>query len=73
MLINRNIVPPVLYDTYYQRGKLDGLSIEYLSNSNKKPLEDYINMQIDKEQPDDNDQNERIQENFLEGEHKSRG
>lgn len=53
MLINRNIVPPVLYDTYYDRGKLDELSIEYLANSNKKPLQDYIKERIAKEQGND--------------------
>lgn len=55
MLINRNIVPPVLYDTYYDRGKLDELSNEYLANSNKKLLQDYIKERIAKVQGyDDN-------------------
>ena len=48
MLINRDIVPPVLYPTYYDRGMLDALSDEYLKNSNKQPMRDYIKDQINR-------------------------
>lgn len=62
MLLNRDIIPPILYDTYYQREKLDTLSMEYLVNSNKKPLENYIHSQINNVQPDGNSQNQRSNE-----------
>lgn len=65
MLINRDIVPPVLYDTYYQSGKLDSLSMEYLQNGNKKPLQDYIKEQINKAQLDTEGQNQRSEDKLL--------
>ena len=59
MLINRNIVPPILYDTYYDREILDSKSIEYLADNNKEPLRNYIKAQIKKVQPyTDGDQHE---------------
>ena len=58
-------MPPVLYDTYYQRGKLDSLSMEYLQNGNKKPLQDYIKEQINKAQLDTEGQNQRSEDKLL--------
>ena len=51
MLINRNIVPPILYDTYYDRGILDSRSSAFLVDNNKEPLRNYIKEQIKKVQP----------------------
>lgn len=60
MLINRDIVPPILYDTYYDRRIVDDLSMEYLANSNKQPLQNYIKKQIARvETNDDNDLHNR--------------
>lgn len=42
MLVAKNIVPPVLYDTYMDRRKLDQLSNEFVLNGNKQPLYDYV-------------------------------
>ena len=50
MLINKDIVPPVLYDTYYDRGIIDEKSMEYLVKSNPQPLREYIKQQIAKVQ-----------------------
>ena len=42
MFAAKNIVPPVLYDTYMDRTKLDKLSNEFALNGNKEPLYDYV-------------------------------
>jgi len=42
MLVSKNIVPPVLYDTYMDRTKIDNLSNEYLLNGNRESLYNYI-------------------------------
>lgn len=46
MLLSKNIMPPVLYETYTERSKLDDYSNEYLLNSNPNPLNNYILSQI---------------------------
>ena len=48
MLLNRNILPPVLYDTNYDRGKkLDSQSHEYTINGDEKPIVNFINKRIE--------------------------
>lgn len=69
MLINRGITPPVLYETYYDRGTLDEMSMGYLANNNPEPLLNYIRERVAVEQPSSSDcsQNEKLQDKQVDG------
>ena len=47
MLINRDILPPILYDTYYDRFDLDTPSNEYTMGNNIDPIISFIKGRIE--------------------------
>ena len=46
MLLNKDIFPPILYDTNYDRVNLDTPSDEYTLHNNEKPIIEFIKNRI---------------------------
>ena len=46
MLLNKDIFPPILYDTNYDRANLDTPSDEYTLHNNEKPIIEFIKNRI---------------------------
>lgn len=48
MMLNREILPPLLYRTYYDRWDLDNPSHDYTMRNNIKPIEEFVIQRINK-------------------------